>query len=70
MKNFFGLCIIKNITKRVAPSHKRVVKSAASRLTLTVVVELSNAARAASTVRVILPTLLFLRATISFLHLQ
>ncbi|MBR6341500.1 MAG: hypothetical protein IKR64_06340, partial [Treponema sp.] len=46
-----------------APSHKREVKSAASRLTLTVVVELSNAARAASTVRVILPSLLFLRAT-------
>ena len=32
-------------------------------LTLTVVVELLNAALAASTVRVILPTVLFLRAT-------
>ena len=51
----------------MAPSHKREVKSAASRLTLTVVVELSNAAPAASTVRVILTSLLFLRATkISF----
>ena len=47
----------------VAPSHKREVKSAASRLTLTVVVELLNAAPAASTVRVILPSVLFLRAT-------
>ena len=43
----------------MASGHKRVVKSAASRLTLTVVVELLNAALAASTVRVILPTLLF-----------
>ena len=47
----------------MAPSHKTGGKSAASRLTLTVVVELLNAAPAASTVRVILPSVLFLRAT-------
>ena len=47
----------------VAPSHKTEVKTAASRLTLTVVVELLNAALAASTVRVILTSVLFLRAT-------
>ena len=50
----------------MAPSHKTGGKSAASRLTLTVVVELLNAARAASTVRVILPSVLFLRATYLF----
>jgi len=38
-------------------------KRAISRLTLTVVEELLNAAPAASTVRVILPSVLFLRAT-------
>ena len=37
-------------------------KRGLSRLTLTVVVELLNAALAASTVRVILPSVLFLRA--------
>ena len=47
----------------MAPSHKTEVKTAASRLPLTVVVELLNAAPAASTVRVILPSVLFLRAT-------
>ncbi len=46
----------------MAPSHKTKVKNAASRLPLTVVVELLNAAPAASTVRVILPSVLFLRA--------
>ena len=51
----------------MAPSYKREVKTAASRLTLTVVVELLNAATAASTVRVILPSLLFLRATVKLL---
>ena len=38
-------------------------------LTLTVVVELLNAALAASTVRVILPSVLFLRATILNFHI-
>ena len=49
--------------KKITSGHKTGAKTAASRLTLTVVVELLNAAPAASTVRVILPSVLFLRAT-------
>ena len=55
--------LVREIILQVAPSHKTEVKTAASRLPLTVVVELLNAALAASTVRVILPSVLFLRAT-------
>ena len=45
--------------KKITSGHKTGAKTAASRLTLTVVVELLNAAPAASTVRVILSPVLF-----------
>ena len=51
----------------MALGHKAGVKSAASRLTLTVVVELLNAARAVSTVRVILPPALFPRTILNLI---
>ena len=59
-----GLSVINNKTfKCGSQSQNGGQKRLLAGLTLTVVVELLNAALAASTVRVILPSVLFLRAT-------